>query len=430
MAESLASLGTYEEYPTALAARIVSRFNLPRPMEAHEFREKGNINQQTFLIQAGRDAPLQDFLLQKINRQVFTRPLQVMQSMIACLGAQRKSLEQRPRPGGRDWEPITLMPTHAGGLYFDASNGRGEDVWRVMRKISDCHTYKSLDALKSRTEQLATAEEAGRGLAIFGDLTAELDVLGLANPLPGYRDTAVYFSQLHSVLSGNRSVESAEPFLPTDPVLRHSTEQHFIIHLTSEEFSRRVNQPEVRVAVDLLKENENHAMTLIREMEAGRIRTVAIHGDTKLDNFLFDDTTRQVRALIDLDTIMPHSWLADWGDMVRSLCNVAGEKARNIDSVQVDVEVYEALCRGFLTTAQRITPAEVELMTDAVEIISLELGLRFLTDYLRGNSYFRLTPTDSPDLNKIRGLVQLRLFEELRQKQDVTRECVHKFLQK
>jgi hypothetical protein len=69
-------------------------------------------------------------------------------------------------------------------------------------------------------------------------------------------------------------------------------------------------------------------------------------------------------------------------------------------------------------------------MTDAVEIISLELGLRFLTDYLRGNSYFRLTPTDSPDLNKIRGLVQLRLFEELRRKQDVTRECVHKFLQK
>ena len=158
MAESLASLGTYEEYPTALAARIVSRFRLPRPMEAHEFREKGNINQQTFLIQAGRDASPQDFLLQKINRQVFTRPLQVMQSMIACLDAQRKSLEQRPRPGGRDWEPITLMPTNAGELYFDASNGRGEDVWRVMRKISNCHTYKSLDALKGRDQQLSTAE--------------------------------------------------------------------------------------------------------------------------------------------------------------------------------------------------------------------------------------------------------------------------------
>ncbi len=429
MAESLASLGTYEEYPTALAARIVSRFNLPRPMEAHEFREKGNINQQTFLIQAGSGTLQHEFLLQKINQQVFTRPRQVMQSMIACLDAQRRSLEQRPRPGGRDWEPITLMPTHTGEFYFDSSDGRGDDIWRVMRKISNCHTYKSLDALQDRAEQLATAEEAGRGLAIFGDLTAELDVLGLANPLPGYRDTAVYFGQLHSVLSGSRSVESAEPFLPKDPALRHSTEQHFIIHLAADEFSRRVNQPEVRSAIDLLKEHENHAMTLIHQMESGRIRTVAIHGDTKLDNFLFDDRTRQVRALIDLDTIMPHSWLADWGDMVRSLCNVAGEKARDLKSVQVDIEVYESLCRGFLTTAQRITPAEIALMTDAVEIISLELGLRFLTDYLRGNSYFRLTPTDSPDLNKVRGLVQLRLFEELRRKQDVTRECVHKFLQ-
>lgn len=428
MPESLASLGTYNEYPTALAARIVSRFDLERPMEAYEFREKGNINQETFLICAGRGAKADEFLLQKINRQVFTRPLQVMQSMIACLDAQRKSLRQQALPGGRDWEPITLIPTRGGRLYFDASDGKGEDVWRVMRKISNCHTYKSLDALTSRDEQLATAEEAGRGLAIFGDLTAGLDVLGLDNPLPGYRDTAVYFKQLHSVLSGARTIADAEPFLPEDPILRHSTEQHFLIHLSEDEFSRRVDQSEVRTAVGMLKEHENYAMTLIHLMESGRIRTVAIHGDTKLDNFLFDDKSKQVRALIDLDTIMPHTWLADWGDMVRSLCNVAGEKTRDLNSVSVDMEVYEALCRGFLTTAQHITPAEIELMTDAVEIISLELGLRFLTDYLRGNSYFKLTPTDSPDLNKVRGLVQLRLFEELRTRRDFTRECICRFI--
>ena len=100
-------------------------------------------------------------------------------------------------------------------------------------------------------------------------------------------------------------------------------------------------------------------------MESGRIRRLAIHGDTKLDNFLFSTRTGRVKALVDLDTIMPHTWLADWGDMVRSLVNVAGEKERDLSRVQVDMDVYRAVARGFLSTAREVTPAEVDLMADA-----------------------------------------------------------------
>jgi N-acetylhexosamine 1-kinase len=121
-----------------------------------------------------------------------------------------------------------------------------------------------------------------------------------------------------------------------------------------------------------------------------------------------------VKALVDLDTIMPHTFLVDWGDMVRSLCNVAGEKEPRRERIQVDMDIYRAVATGFLRSARNVTPREIELLVDSVEIIALELGMRFLTDYLRGDSYFKLGPADPLDLNKIRGLGQLTLFQRLR----------------
>ena len=216
------------------------------------------------------------------------------------------------------------------------------------------------------------------------------------------------------MLAGNRTLEQAERVLPADREVRQATEQHFLVHLPAQEYRRRVDHPEVRPFLDLLRENEEAALLLANEMEAGRIRRSAIHGDTKLENFLFDDKTGRVRALVDMDTIMPHTWLADWGDMVRSLCNVAGEKEARLDRVQIDMDVFRAVARGFLRSARNVTARELELLVDGVQIIAFELGMRFLTDYLRGDSYFKLGPADPADLNKVRGLCQLTLFQRLR----------------
>jgi len=316
------------------------------------------------------------------------------------------------------------LPTREGRPYLEAESRRGRTFWRLMVKIPECRTYKSLGEIPSREEQLQIAQEAGRGLAIYGDLTSDMDTSGLVSPLPGYRDTRIYFDQLHSVLAGNRTLAQATPLLPQDPAVRQSTEQHFLVHLSAEEHRRRVEDPDLHHYIQLARSEERFGMTLLREMDEGKIRKVAIHGDTKLDNFLFDSRTAKVKALVDLDTIMPHTWLVDWGDMVRSLVNVAGEKERNLGRVVVDMDVYEAIVRGFLSTARKVTGAEVVLMAAAVEIIALELGLRFMTDYLRGDSYFKLSPTDPPDLNKARGMVQLTLFERLRDNAAAVRQCI------
>jgi hypothetical protein len=103
---------------------------------------------------------------------------------------------------------------------------------------------------------------------------------------------------------------------------------------------------------------------------------------------------------------------------------VAGEKERDASKIQVSMDIYEALARGFLGSVRRASSAEIDHMADAVEIIALELGSRFLTDYLRGDTYFKLGPADPPDLNKVRALAQLTLFGRLREKGEEARRCI------
>lgn len=404
-----------DEHPLAQANRIAAKFALDPPVEAFDFPEKGNIHQHTYLIRAGRGDGASEYILQRLNDQVFTDPRSVMAAMIACVESQKAALARGALAEGSEWEAISLVPTRAGDPYLEHADRRGSSSWRLMVRIADARTYKSLGEIRDPAERLRIAEEAGRGLAIYRDLTASMDVSGLKSPLPGYRDTRLYYAQLRSVLAGSRTLAQAASYLPEDAVVRESTQQHFLVHLSESDYQARLRDPEVERLVELALAHEGFAMTLLDEMAAGRIQRVAIHGDTKLDNFLFSARTGRVKALVDLDTILPHTWLVDWGDMVRSLVNVAGEKEPDAGKVRVDRGVYEAVARGFLKTVRAVTPEEVERMVDAVQIIALELGVRFLADFIRGDSYFRLGQADPPDLNRTRARVQLTLFERLRE---------------
>jgi hypothetical protein len=409
------------------ALRIARMFRISGTLECDDFRNKGNIHGDTFLLSSHDGGVCREYLLQRINHHVFTRPRSVMAAMMACTNAQKEYLAKDPLPDDEDWQVITLIPTLEGAHHLELTDERGIAYWRMMERIQDTQTFQSLSELPDEAARLRMAEQAGKGLAMYGDFTSGMDISGLDSPLPGYRDTRLYYSQFKSVLAECRSFEEAARFLPIDPVLRQSTEFHFMIHIPHEEFVRRTQDLEVVPFIKLALDNEEYALSLLCEMEAGAIRTVAIHGDTKLDNFLFCKHTRRVKALVDLDTIMPHSWLADWGDMVRSLVNVVGEKEPDIVKVQVNMDIFRAVANGFLSTAREITPREVELMVDAVRIIALELGVRFLMDYLRGDSYFKLGSNDPPDLNRTRGMVQLTLFERLGERAGEMNKVVREF---
>jgi hypothetical protein len=398
------------------AHHIASLFDLPQPIEARDFPLKGNINKNTFSIMAGPPADHGEYILQQLNPDVFTQPRAVMSAMILCLEEQQKAVAGGALRNGEEWEPIRLIPTKEGKAYLEITEGAISGCWRMMARIANAQSFRSLQEIPDREAQLKLAEEAGRGLALFGRLTAGMDASQVGCPLPGYRDTGIYYNQLLSVLAGHRTLGEASALLPADPVVRQSTEQHFLIHIQSEEYQRRMQDPQLRNCIDLALKEQPFAMKLIQALATGALKTVVVHGDTKLENYLFNTQTGRVKALVDMDTIMPHTWLSDWGDMVRSLVNPAGEKEMDLGKIEADMEIFHAAAHGFLGSAIHIEPQESAYLMDAVQILALELGVRFLADYLRGDSYFRLGPSDPPDLNKTRAMVQFRLFESLRSK--------------
>lgn len=400
------------------ALRIARRFMIDDPIELEEFKGRGNIHVETHLLQAGPERST--FLLQKINTDVFPLADRVMQGMVASVEAQAEAVRRGVNRENR-WEVPELVPTQTGDLYVN-----DEGVWRMMRYIEGTVSYKSLSELPA-TRRLETAHEVGKGLALYSDLTSTIDPEQVATALPGYRDTRLYFNQLDSALEGCRLLSETQHRLPEDPEVRQASARHFLSVLEEPERLARLHDPELRPFIELALRHRSLGLALQEKRERGEIRRTAIHGDTKIENFLFCAMTGQVVALVDLDTVMPLTWLADWGDMVRSLCNVAGEKERNLGEVQVDRDVYAAVLEGFLATASSVTPDEIALMPKAVQVIALELGVRFLADYLRGDTYFQLGPNDPRDLNKIRAMVQLQLVEKLLEHEAEADSLVRRF---
>jgi len=400
------------------ASRIASYFSIDQPIEVSDFPGKGNINLDTFLVAAGENR--RNYLLQRVNTDVFPMPNRVMLGMSASLRAQQQSLSNGHAHGLSGWRAMELVPTIEGSSYHQAGDS---NTWRLLSYIEDTVSYKSLDEAPAE-KRMFIAREVGRGLAMYSDLTAEIDATTVPISLPGYRDTRLYYRQLHSALAGNRGYEDAVGLLPTCEETRAAGERHFYCSLDEAQRISRREDSELKRFIELSLDYESLAMCLQEARESGEVRTTVIHGDTKIENFLFDRTTGRVVSLVDLDTIMPLTWLADWGDMVRSLCNRVGEKEQELGNVAVCSDAYAAVLDGFLSTASTPTATEIELMPRAVQVIALELGVRFLADYLRGDTYFALGPNDPPDLNKTRAMVQLTLFEKLLEHEAEARDLI------
>jgi len=396
------------------ARSIASQFQLPEPIDIFDFPEKGNINLQTYLVTAGPLLDHNEYILQQLNPTVFTQPQIVMAAMIQCIEAQRQAMSDGALRNGDEWQTIQLIPTKEGKPFLEVVDGGVLSCWRMMVRIGQARSYRSLREISEPSLRLRVAEQAGKGLALFGTLIAGMNPVRIKCPLAGYRDTGLYYDQFLSVLAGCRTPAEASAYLPKDPIVRQSTQPHFLIHLPPEAFRSRLEDPQLRRYVDLALDQKSFAMKLARGLSRGELKTVAVHGDTKLDNFLFDKSTGKVKALVDLDTIMPHTWLSDWGDMVRSLINTAGEKETDLKKIRIDLEVFRSVASGFINSNHPYAAHEKSLMVDAIQIMALELGVRFLADYLRGDSYFMLGSSEPQDLNKTRAMVQFCLFEELR----------------
>jgi Ser/Thr protein kinase RdoA (MazF antagonist) len=257
-----------------------------------------------------------------------------------------------------------ILPARDGSDFvIDAEGG----FWRAQEFIE--HT-RTLDTISD----IAQAGEAGFVLGRFHALIHDFDPARLHRTLPGFHDAPGYFARFLRASARPRRAEASSELL------------HGLAFVEARWGLTRV---------------------LERARREGKLVTRPIHGDTKLNNFLFDTRTGKAVSLIDLDTVQPGLIHYDIGDCLRSCANPAGESPEDAGSVRFDLDIGRAVLKNYLAeTRGFLTRHDYDYLYDAIRLIPFELGLRFLTDYLEGDHYFK---TERPGQNLHRALVQFQL---------------------
>lgn len=384
---------------------IAAQFDLGEVVRIEPFEDKGNINSDAFRVVADGD-----WLLQRINPEVFRFPDRVMTGYVQWLDASNAFALVNPELG---WRELELAETVEENPWLESDSG----WWRACRLLPNVRGYRKLDGAPANA-----SFELGRGLAISRAIGSMLVAEEIEPSLPGYRDAEQYWRQHQAIWSGEAST-----YLPESDELRASTGRHFERSLSEAEFETRRDNPLAQRISHLLQAHLPEGRYLSAGLASGQLDQTVIHGDTKLDNFLFDASSAEICALIDLDTVIPHTWLVDFGDSMRSLANLAGEHAANPDKVAFHLPTFESAINGFLSLADELSDAEIKALSLAPLTLAWEQCLRFFTDYLRGDTYYVLQ--DQPaDFNLHRAAVQAALLESMLAQREDLAQIVEKAL--
>lgn len=323
----------------------------------------GNVN-DTFQLTYDQGGIRLHYVLQRINSNVFKDPVAVMENVARVtdhiLGKIRaaKALTRK--------RTIRLLHAHDGKPY--AFDNRG-NCWRAYIFIEHARAYEVLDS----------PEQAFRVAQGFGEFQKQLvDLKGRLNEtIPDFHNTPKRINALEAAIKADTC--------------------------------NRVKQ--VQKEIDFVLSRKSECGKLLDLNAQGAIPERITHNDTKANNILIDDLSGEAICVIDLDTVMPGLVLYDFGDMVRSGTNPAEEDEQDLNRVGMRFDMYEAFYDGFISSAGCfLTEAEKEMLPFSAKLITLEIGLRFLTDYLMGDTYFK---TKRPNQNLDRCRTQFKLVESI-----------------
>jgi Ser/Thr protein kinase RdoA (MazF antagonist) len=337
---------------------------------------KGNIN-HTYLVtvDTGENGR---YILQRVNTKVFRNPEMIMRNMLISTRHMLYRTLNAPLTGGRRWEVPEVILTQQGLDHYITPGG---SFWRAISLIEDSQSFAAI-----RNDD--HAREVGYALGLFHTLLSDLSAGSLSDTLAGFHVTPRY--------------------------LRHYDE-------TLEKFPR-LSSPELDYCLRVVTEQRNSAHVLEDARAKGRLFLRPIHGDPKVDNILLDTTTGLAVSLIDLDTIKPGLVHYDIGDCLRSGCNPLGEDTELWETVRFEPDLCRAILQGYLPMAKEfLTANDFDYIYDSIRLIAFELALRFFTDYLEGDVYFRVR---YPEHNLARALVQFRLAESIRSQETAIRNII------
>ena len=323
--------------------------------------------------QAGRPAR---YLLQLINRGIFKDPIALMENIQRVTSHLASKVSGEPN---RSELVLTLIPAHDLRVYYADADG---NYWRTYRFIENAHTY---DAVESTDQAFQAAKAFGR----FQELLVDLPAPRLHDTIKDFHQTRKRFMALEQAIASDANCRA---------VLARS-EIEFA-------FARQ------SITSVLLDANLPERIT---------------HNDTKFNNVMLDDVTGEGICIIDLDTVMPGLALHDFGDMVRTTTSPAKEDEQDLSRVTMQFSMFEALVRGYLASAgDFLTKAEKQHLVFSGKLMTFEQGVRFLTDYLQGDAYYKVS-RDEHNLDRCR--TQFKLLESIEQQEERMDRLVQSIVQ-
>lgn len=339
---------------------------------------EGHIN-QTYAITVTSGQGAKRYILQKINTDTFKDPAGLMENICGVTDFLREKAKQRGADPAR--ATLHVVPTKEEKPYYQAADG---SCWRIYEFVENTVCL----------QQVQSAEDFYQSAVAFGNFQhqlAEYPAHTLHETIPHFHDTPKRFADFQRAVAEDRMGRAAQV----------QREIEFV----------RAREAEYHVMVDLLA--------------AGKLPLRVTHNDTKLNNILIDRKSGEGICVIDLDTVMPGLSINDFGDSIRFGANHSAEDEQDLTKVNFDLELFDVYAAGYLEGAGgALTEAELDYLPWGAKLMTLECGIRFLTDYLEGDHYFR-THRDGQNLDRCR--TQFKLVSDMEAAWDDMKAVVNKY---
>ena len=329
---------------------------------------QGHIN-DTFCVhtQAG-DGPCRRFILQRLSSVAFHDPAALMENIVGVTRYLRRMIAEQG--GDTERETMTVLPTCSGENYFTDSEG---SAWRVYTFVEDTICLQS-------AETPALFAASARAFGRFQQMLSDFPSASLFETIPDFHNTPLRYQALLQAVQAD----------PKGRLKNVSDEMAFFL------------------------DHADDYGVAERMKASGELPLRVTHNDTKLNNIMIDDKTGEGICVIDLDTIMPGLSIFDFGDSIRFGANTAAEDEQDVSKVSLSLPLFESYTKGFLAgCAGSLTRAEVEMLPMGAKLMTLECGIRFLADYLMGDTYFK---TAYPEHNLVRARTQIALVADMEEK--------------
>ncbi len=359
---------------------VISAFCLKGSLREKKPYGNGHIN-DTFLLVCDDAGGERKYILQRMNHSIFKNPAALMENVANVTAYLRKVITERG--GDPDRETLNVIRTREGASYYEDSL---HNFWRVYLFIEGT---VCLEKVESPQDFYDSAVAFGGFQQLLADYPADT----LHETIPRFHHTPSRFQDFKRAVA-------------EDPLGR-----------------ARLVRPEIEFALE--READTHVLTDL--LDTGELPLRVTHNDTKLNNILFDAATKKALCIIDLDTVMPGLSLYDFGDSIRFGASTGAEDETDLSKIGLDLSLYETFTRGFLAGSKgSLTKREIELLPMGAKLMTYECGIRFLADFLLGDTYFKIH-RENHNLDRAR--TQFKLVADMEKKWTDMADMIHRMNQ-